>query len=162
MKASKFFECAEGIHSEAGANGIPIAEIHRLVDITQAIYVNWKKKYVGLLPTKMKRLKHLEDENNKLRKLVVDLSPTGKCSMTLSAETVRPAPLARVCDQGRPSALAHRGPRGRDCTNGKGCRDVPEHSTGFDGDDPASLNRPMGTRRPWRCAVQRFPRKPES
>jgi putative transposase len=35
---------------------------------------NWKKKYGGLLPTEMRRLKQLEDENAKLRKVVADLS----------------------------------------------------------------------------------------
>jgi len=38
--------------------------------ISQATYFNWKKKYDGLLPTEMERLKQLEDENGKLRKLV--------------------------------------------------------------------------------------------
>ena len=37
-------------------------------------YFNWKKKYDGPLPTEMKRLKQLEDENAKLRKVVADLS----------------------------------------------------------------------------------------
>jgi hypothetical protein len=35
-------------------------------------YFNWKRKYDGLLPTEMKRLKQLEDENGKLRKLVAE------------------------------------------------------------------------------------------
>jgi len=39
-----------------------------------ALRFNWKKKYDGLLPTKMRRLKQLEDENSKLRKVVADLS----------------------------------------------------------------------------------------
>lgn len=34
----------------------------------------WKKKYAGLLPTEMKRLKQLEDENARLKKVVVDLT----------------------------------------------------------------------------------------
>jgi putative transposase len=42
--------------------------------ISQATYFNWKKKYDGLLPTEMRRLKQLEDENGKLRKVVADLS----------------------------------------------------------------------------------------
>jgi putative transposase len=33
-----------------------------------------KKKYDGQLPSEMRRLKQLEDENNKLRKVVADLS----------------------------------------------------------------------------------------
>jgi putative transposase len=57
-----------------GADGLPVAEICRRAGISQATYFNWKKKYDGLLPTEMKRLKQLEDENGRLRKLVADLS----------------------------------------------------------------------------------------
>lgn len=38
-----------------------------------ATYFNWKKKYDGLLPTEMRRLKQLEDENAKLKRIVADL-----------------------------------------------------------------------------------------
>jgi putative transposase len=41
---------------------------------SEATYFNWKKKYEGLLPDEMRRLKLLEDENAKLKKLVADLS----------------------------------------------------------------------------------------
>lgn len=50
-----------------------VADICRKVDISQATYFNWKKKYDGLLPDQIRRLKQL-DGNNMLRKLVVDLS----------------------------------------------------------------------------------------
>jgi len=43
-------------------------------EISQATYFNWKRKYDGLLPIEMRRLKQLEDENGKLRKVVADLS----------------------------------------------------------------------------------------
>ena len=52
----------------------PVGEICRKAGISQATYFNWKKKYDGLLPTEMRRLKQLEDENGKLRKVVADLS----------------------------------------------------------------------------------------
>ena len=39
-----------------------------------ATYFNWKKNYAGLLPTEMKRLKQLEDENSRLKKIVADLT----------------------------------------------------------------------------------------
>ena len=39
-----------------------------------ATYFNWKKKYAGLLPDEMRRLKQLEEENAKLKKLVAELS----------------------------------------------------------------------------------------
>ena len=74
MKASKFSDAQKAFILKQGADGIAVAEICRRVGISQATYFNWKKKYDGLLPTEMKRLKQLEDENSKLRKLVADLS----------------------------------------------------------------------------------------
>jgi putative transposase len=57
-----------------GSDGVAVADVCRKAGISQATYFNWKKKYDGLLPTEMRRLKQLEDENGKLRKLVADLS----------------------------------------------------------------------------------------
>jgi putative transposase len=54
--------------------GFRLAEFCRRTGISQATYFNWKNKYEGLLPAKMRRLKQLEDENAKLRKFVADLA----------------------------------------------------------------------------------------
>jgi len=70
MKASKFSDAQKAFILKQGSDGIPVAEICRRAGISQATYFNWKKKYDGLLPTEMERLKQLEDENGKLRKLV--------------------------------------------------------------------------------------------
>lgn len=51
-----------------------MTEICRKAGISQATYFNWKKKYDGLLPTEMRRLKQLEDENGKLKRIVADLA----------------------------------------------------------------------------------------
>ena len=53
---------------------MPVADICRKAGISQATYFNWRRKYDGLLPTEMRRLKQLGDENGKLKKLVADLS----------------------------------------------------------------------------------------
>jgi putative transposase len=63
-----------------------VADICRKAGISQATYFNWKKKYDGMLPPDMRRLKQLEDENSKLRKLVADLSLDRRCCRTSSAE----------------------------------------------------------------------------
>jgi putative transposase len=42
--------------------------------ISQATYFNWKKKYAGLMPSEMRRLRVLEDENSRLKKIVADLT----------------------------------------------------------------------------------------
>jgi putative transposase len=74
MKASRFSDAQKAFILKQGADGMPVADLCRKVGISQATYFNWKKKYDGLLPSEMRRLKQLEDENNKLRKVVADLS----------------------------------------------------------------------------------------
>jgi putative transposase len=74
MKASRFSEAQKSFVLKQGADGVAVAEICRKVGISQATYFNWKKKYDGLLPTEMRRLKQLEDENAKLKRIVADLT----------------------------------------------------------------------------------------
>ena len=74
MKASKFTDAQKTFILKQGAEGVPVVEICRKAGISQATYFNWKKKYEGMTPPEMRRLKQLEDENTKLRKLVADLS----------------------------------------------------------------------------------------
>lgn len=57
-----------------GSDGVPVFDICRKAGISQATYFNWKKKYDGLLPSEMRRLKQLEDEHSKLKRIVADLS----------------------------------------------------------------------------------------
>jgi len=74
MRASKFSDSQKAFILKQGDDGVPVAEICRKAGISQATYFSWRKKFAGLLPTEMKRLKQLEDENGRLRKLVADLS----------------------------------------------------------------------------------------
>ena len=74
MKASKFSDAQKVFILKQGGDGMPVADICRNAGISQATYFNWKKRYDGLLPTEMRRLKQLEDENGKLKKLVAELS----------------------------------------------------------------------------------------
>ena len=74
MKASRFSEAQKAFILKQGKDGVPVAELCRKAGISPATYFNWKKKYDGLLPTEMRRLRQLEDENTRLRKVVADLS----------------------------------------------------------------------------------------
>jgi putative transposase len=74
MKSSKFSDAQKTFILKQGADGVPVAEICRKAGISPATYFNWKKKYDGLQPPEMRRLKQLEEENARLRKLVADLS----------------------------------------------------------------------------------------
>lgn len=51
-----------------------VEEITRKLGIGEATFCRWKKKYIGLKITEMRRLKQLEKENQKLKRLVADLS----------------------------------------------------------------------------------------
>ena len=74
MKASKFTGAQKAFILKQGADGMPVAAVCRKAGISQATYFNWKKKYDGLLPDEIRRLKQLEDKNSKLKKVVADLS----------------------------------------------------------------------------------------
>lgn len=74
MKPSRFSDAQKAFILKQGSDGMPVADICRKAGISAATYFNWKRKYDGLLPTEMRRLKQLEDENAKLRKVVADLS----------------------------------------------------------------------------------------
>jgi len=51
-----------------------VAEVCRKAGISQATYFNWKTKYAGLMPSEMRRLHELEDENVRLKRIVADLT----------------------------------------------------------------------------------------
>ena len=73
MKASNFSDAQKAFIIKQVEDVTPVAEICRKAGISQATYFNWKNKYAGLLPAEMKRLKQLEDENARLKKIVADL-----------------------------------------------------------------------------------------
>jgi putative transposase len=89
MNASKFSDAQKAFIFKRGADGVPVADICRKAGISQAPYFNWKKKYDGLLPTEMRRLKLLEDENAKLRRSSLIYRSTARCFRTSSAENFK-------------------------------------------------------------------------
>ena len=54
--------------------GTKVKEVCRKHGISDATYYNWKAKYGGMTVSEAKRLKTLEDENRRLKRLVADLS----------------------------------------------------------------------------------------
>jgi len=74
VKASQFTDAQKAFIIKQGEDGTPVAEICRKAGISQATYFNWKKKYAGVLPSEMRRLRELEQENARLKKIVADLT----------------------------------------------------------------------------------------
>ena len=74
MKRSKFTEQQIAFALKQAELGTPVEEVCRKLGISDATFYNWKKKYGGLGPSELRRLKQLEEENVKLKRLVADLS----------------------------------------------------------------------------------------
>ena len=74
MKKSRFSEPQIAFVLKQADDGTSVAEVCRKAGISEATFYHWRKKYAGLMPSEMKRLRQLEDENGKLKKLVADLS----------------------------------------------------------------------------------------
>jgi putative transposase len=74
MKRSRFSETQiVGILKEADA-GMQVKEICRKYGISDQTYYNWKKKYGGLEVSEVRRLRELEAENAKLKRMYAELS----------------------------------------------------------------------------------------
>jgi len=74
MKRSKFTEAQIAFILRQAEEGTAIGEVCRKAGISEATFYNWRKKYAGLMPSEMKRLRLLEEENRKLKRIVADLS----------------------------------------------------------------------------------------
>ena len=74
MKRSKFTEAQIAFVLKQAEDGVTVGEVCRKAGISEATFYNWRKKYGGLMPSEMKRLKQLEEENGKLKRIVADLS----------------------------------------------------------------------------------------
>ena len=54
------------------AKGMSIQEAVRLIAVTEQTFYRWKKEYGGMRTDQAKRLKELEKENNRLKRIVAD------------------------------------------------------------------------------------------
>ena len=74
MKTSRFTDPQKAFILKQAEEGVPVGEVCRKAGISQATFYAWRKKCAGLLPDEMRRLKALEDENARLKRLVAELS----------------------------------------------------------------------------------------
>src|SRR5882672_6014166 len=74
MKRSKFTESQIVFALKQAETGVAVAEVCRKMGVSEATFYNWKKKYGGLGPDELRRLRQLEEENNRLKQIVTDLT----------------------------------------------------------------------------------------
>ena len=74
MKKKRFTEAQIAFALRQAESGTPVSEIIRKMGISEVTFYRWKKKYAGLGVAELRRLKQLEDENRRLKRLVADLT----------------------------------------------------------------------------------------
>ncbi len=74
MKKSKFSDQQIAFALQQAETGTTVADICRKLAIAEATFYRWKDRYGGLMPLEVRKLKLLEEENARLRRLVSDLS----------------------------------------------------------------------------------------
>lgn len=74
MKKTRYTEEQIAFALKQAETGTRVEEVCRKMGISEATFYNWKKKFGGMGVTKLRRLRQLEEENQRLKKLVADLS----------------------------------------------------------------------------------------
>ena len=74
MKRSKFTEEQIAYALRQVESGTPPADVCRQIGVSEATFYIWKKKYAHLGIAELRKLRSLEEENGRLKRLVADLS----------------------------------------------------------------------------------------
>ncbi len=74
MKTSKYTEEQIAFALRQSETGTRVPEVCRKMGISEQTFYRWKKKYGGLGVSELRRLRQLEEENRRLKRMVADLS----------------------------------------------------------------------------------------
>ena len=74
MKKTRYTEEQIAFALKQAETGTRVEEVCRKMGISEATFYNWKKKFGGMGVTELRRLRQLEDENQRLKRLVAELS----------------------------------------------------------------------------------------
>ena len=74
MKQKRYTDEQIAFALRQAESGTAVAEICRKLGVSEPTFYRWKKQFAGMGTVEIRRLKQLEEENAKLKRLVADLS----------------------------------------------------------------------------------------
>lgn len=74
MRKSRFNDEQIAYALRMADGGTPVVEVCRQIGMSEATFYTWKKKYGELGVSELRKLRQLEDENARLRRIVADLT----------------------------------------------------------------------------------------
>ena len=74
MRKSRFSDEQIAYALRMADGGTPVVEVCRQIGMSEATFYTWKKKYGELGVSELRKLRQLEDENVRLRRIVADLT----------------------------------------------------------------------------------------
>lgn len=74
MKKSKFTDSQIAFILRQADEGTAVAEVCPKAGISEATFYNWRKRFGGMMPSEVRQLRQLEDENARLKNIVADLA----------------------------------------------------------------------------------------
>ena len=74
MRKARFTEEQISFAIRQAESGTPVVEVCRKIGVSEQTFYRWKRMYVGMGVSELRRIRQLEEENRKLKKIVADLS----------------------------------------------------------------------------------------
>ena len=74
MKRSRFSEEQIAYALRQAESGTPVGDVCRQIGVGEATFYQWKRRFAHLGVSELRRMRQLEEENRRLKKLVADLS----------------------------------------------------------------------------------------